>query len=267
MKFKRIKDKLTQNQKPIASVRMVVLVVILILCIGGCMEHTPSKTIFLTADAPSHIDLPIRLKEDSHGEFETLVNRWNLSGLFPNDYPLTVAQRDAILYYVQQFDQATQQYILLLLQGIATNAITLQEGVNDHKAGVYLMFTQIYLYDMNQDGTMECILKTGSSEADYQYTIFTMVQDELICCGELSGSHATLYTHGSGALVRYAGQMGVYTVDISSLTGTALHTETIADGVVDNGEDYPTLEQLEYGEYDQVISCSDIPPLYLAAAG
>jgi hypothetical protein len=127
------------------------------------------------------------------------------------------------------------------------------------------MFTQICLYDLNQDGTMECILKTGSSEADYQYTIFTVVQDKLICCGELSGSHATLYTQGSGALVRYAGHMGVYTVDISTLTDTALHTVTIAEGTVDFDEDYPTLEQLQYGEYDQVIPCIDIEPLYLAA--
>jgi hypothetical protein len=267
MKSKRINDESAQNHKSKTLVRMVILVVILILCMGGCMGHIPSKIISLTADAPSHIDLPISLKEDGHGEFETLVNKWNLSGLFPNDHPLTATQEDAFLSYIQQFDAATQQYILLLLQGIATKAITLQEGVNDHKSGVFLQFTQFYLYDMNQDGTMECILKTGSSEADYQYTFFTVVQDELICCGELSGSHATLYTQGSGALVRYAGQMGVYTVDISTLAGTALHTETIADGVVDNGEDYPTLEQLEYGEYDQVISCSDIPPLYLAAAG
>jgi hypothetical protein len=267
MKSKRIKEEWTQNQKSTAPVRMVVLVVMLLLFVGGCMGHAPSKAIFPAADSLSHIGLQINTKEDGHGVFETLVNKWNLSGLFHNDHPLTSAQEDAFLHYVQQFDEVTQQYILLLLQGIATNEITLQEGVNDHKAGVYLMFTQIYLYDMNQDGVMECILKTGSSEADYQYIIFTMVQDELICCGELSGSHATLYTQGSGALVRYEGHMGVYSVDISTLTDTVLHTETIADGVVDFDDDYPTLEQLEYGEYDQVISCSDVPPLYLAAAG
>ena len=40
----------------------------------------------------------------------------------------------------------------------------------------------------------ELILKTGGSEANYWYTIYTVIDGELIDCGGLSGGHTGLYT-------------------------------------------------------------------------
>ena len=70
---------------------------------------------------------------------------------------------------------------------------------------------------MNLDGFPELILKTGGSEANYWYTIYTVIDGELIDCGGLSGGHTGLYTNGSGRFVRYAGHMRVYNITVSTL--------------------------------------------------
>lgn len=131
------------------------------------------------------------------------------------------------------------------------------------------MNCQYCLYDMNQDGSPEFILKTGDCEAAYKYTVYTVVYGKLINCGELNGSHSSLYTNGSGSFVRYEGHMGVYNIDVSTLEGTTLKTQKIADGVIDfeKKEDYPKLDKYYYGDYDQSMSFSGIPTLFLAPAG
>lgn len=67
--------------------------------------------------------------------------------------------------------------------------------------------------------------------------------------------------------MRYEGHMGVYNIDVSILEGTTLKTQKIADGVIDFEEDYPTLDKYSYGDYDQSMSFSGIPTLFLAPAG
>ena len=63
--------------------------------------------------------------------------------------------------------------------------------------------------------------------------------------------------------------MGSYEVTISTLTGTTLITQDIADGVLDysKNEDYPELKDLGYGDYDQILEFDAIPTLMLAPAG
>lgn len=202
-------------------------------------------------------------------EFQAFIERWKLSDLLPESRTMTTEQQDEFIHYFQQFDDVTRNYIILLLQGIAADTITLGEDTNDHINGVYLMSCQFYLYDMNQDGFPEFILKTGSCEAAYMYTVYTIVNGELIKCGELNGSHSSLYTNGSGRIVRYEGIMGVYNIDISTLDGTTLKTQKIADGVLDYSkqEDYPKLEKYHYGDYNQDILFSDIPTLFLTPTG
>ena len=202
-------------------------------------------------------------------EFQTFIEKWKLTGLLPEDRTMTMEQQDEFVKYFQQFDDVTRNYIILLLQEIASDTITLGDDTNDPKNGVYLMNCQYCLYDMNQDEAPELILKTGSCEAAYKYTAYTIVNDELIYCGELSGSHSSLYTNGSGRFVRYEGQMGVYEIDVSTLEGTTLKTKKIADGVVDFGknEDYPKLDKYHYGDYDQSMLFNEIPTLFLVPAG
>jgi hypothetical protein len=202
-------------------------------------------------------------------EFHSFIERWKLSDLLPECRTMTTEHQEEFINYFQQFDDDTRNYIILLLQGIAADTTTLGDDINDHKYGVYLRYCQSCLYDMNQDGFPEFILKTGDCEAAYKYTVYTVVNGELINCGELNGSHSSLFTNGSGRFVRYEGHMGVYNIDVSTLEGTTLKTQKIANGVLDykKNEDYPKLDKYYYGDYNQSMTFSDIPTLFLAPAG
>lgn len=251
---------------------LLLIVLILILSVYGYKHRAPSEATLLTNSETTQISLPSSgtVKNASvNDEFQTFIERWDLSGLLPECSTMTTENQDEFIKYIQQFDDVTLNYILLLLQGIAADTITVGEDTNDHKHGIYLMNCQYSLYDMNQDGFSEFILKTGGCEAAYMYTVYTVSNGKLINCGELSGSHSSLYSNGSGRFIRYEGHMGLYEIDISTLDGTTLKTEEIADGELDfeKNEDYPELDKYHYGDYDQSVQFSDIPTLFLAAAG
>ena len=205
-------------------------------------------------------------------EFHAFIEKWKLSGLLPEGGTMTAEDQENFLKYFQQFDDVTRNYIILLLQGIAAGTETLgynDDGINDHQYGIYLHNCSYCLYDMNQDGFPELILETGGSEADYMYTVYTVVDDELINCGEFGGGHSVLYTNGSGRLVRYAAQMGIYDIYVSTLEGTMLQTQKIVSGELDYSkeEQYPDLDKFGYGDYNQTMTFSGIPALFLSPAG
>ncbi len=104
---------------------------------------------------------------------------------------------------------------------------------------------------------------------NYILLLLQGIAADTITCGELNGSHSSLFTNGSGRFVRYEGHMGIYDIDVSTLEGTTLKTQKIADGVLGYGknEDYPKLDKYDYGDYNQSMPFSDIPTLFLAAAG
>lgn len=247
----------------------LLLSMVLILILSGCAANRgslPESTLLPDSEAAQTL-LPL----DSNDEFQPFIEKWELFELIPEGLTMTAEQQDKFIKYFQKFDDVTQTYILLLLQEISSGTTTLRDNniINDHENGIYLMSCQFCLYDMNRDGFPEFILKTGSSEADYWYTVYTAIDGELIDCGGLSGSHATLYTNGSGGFVRYAGHMGVYDINVSTLAGTTLITKEIANGELDGskGEDYPELDEYGYGDYDQYMPFSGIPTLFLAPAG
>ncbi|MDP4109737.1 MAG: hypothetical protein Q8878_06885 [Bacillota bacterium] len=249
----------------------LLMVLILILSVCGSKDRAVSESTLPAKSETMQITLLSATVKDTsvNDEFQTFIERWKLSGLLPECRKMTTEQQDEFIKYFQQFDDITRNYIILILQGIATDTTTLDDDTNDHKYGVYLMHCQFCLYDMNKDGFPEFILKTGGCEAAYKYTVYTVVEDKLINCGELNGSHSSLYTNGSGRFVRYEGHMGVYNIDVSKLEGTTLKTQKIADGVLDYGkkEDYQKLDKYYYGDYDQSMPFTDIPTLFLAPAG
>jgi len=249
----------------------LLMVLILILSVCESNHRVLSESTLLTNSETTQIILPSDTVKDTsvNDEFQAFIERWKLSDLLPECRTLTREQQDEFIKYFQQFDDVTRNYIILLLQGIAADTTTLGDGTNDHKYGVYLMNCQFCLYDMNQDGFSEFILKTGDCEAAFKYTVYTVVNGKLINCGELNGSHSSLYTNDSGRFVRYEGHMGVYDIDVPTLERTTLKTQKIADGVLDyeKKEDYPKLDKYYYGDYDQSMPFSDIPTLFLAPAG
>ncbi len=252
----------------------LLMVMVLIIALSGCesIQSELSEEILPTKSESKEIILPTNTVKDTpvNDEFMAYVEKYKLSGLIPESCIMTAEQQEEFIKYFQQFDEVTKGYIILLLQVIADNTITLDDDTNDHQHGVYLLSCQYSLYDMNQDDISEFILRTGNSEAAYKYTFYTIVEDKLINCGELSGSHSSLYSNdGTGKIVRYEGQMGVYHIDVSTLEGTALITKTIADGVInyEKNEDYPKLDQYNYGDFDQSMVFRNIPTLFLAPAG
>ena len=252
----------------------LLLGMVLLISLSGCeskQSELPEANLPTNSETKPII-LPTDTVKDTsiNDEFLAYVEKHKLSGLIPESCTMTAEQQEDFIKYFQQFDEVSIDYIILLLQGIADNTITLDDGTNDHQHGVYLINCQYFLYDMNQDEIPEFILRTGNCEAAYMYTVYTIVEGKLINCGELSGSHSSLYSSdGTGKFVRYEGQMGVYHIDVSTLDGTTLKTEKIADGALDyeKNEDYPKLEQYNYGDFDQSMVFSDIPTLFLTPAG
>ncbi|SFS03945.1 hypothetical protein [Anaeromicropila populeti] len=250
---------------------ILIMVLILIASVYGNRHRVLTAVTRLTNHETSQIILPSETVKEAtvNDEFQAFIEKWKLSGLLPECQTMTTENQDEFVKYFQQFDDLTRNYIILLLQLIAADTTVLGEGMNDPSYGIYLEFCQYCLYDMNQDEIPEFILKTGACEADYMYTVYMVDNDKLVNCGELSGSHASLYTNGSGKFVRYDGHMGVYNIDVSTLEGTTLKTIKIADGVLDyeKNEDYPSLDQYDYGDYNEIMSFNGIPTLFLAAAG
>lgn len=252
----------------------LLLGMVLIITLSGCeskQSESSESTLPTNSEAKQIISPTDTVKDTSvNDEFLAYVEEYKLSGLIPEGCTMTTENQEEFIKYFQQFDEVAKDYIILLLQGIADNTITLDDGTNDHQYGVYLTSCQYYLYDMNQDEIPEFILRTGGSEADYKYTVYTIVEGKLIHCGDLSGSHSSLYSSdGSGKFVRYEGQMGVYHIDVSTLEGTTLKTKKIADGVLDyeKQEDYPELDKYNYGDFDQLMEFSNIPTLFIAPQG
>lgn len=234
-----------------------------ILILPGCAPEPPPQSIPPAPSGPAG--------DSSAGdEFQAFVDTWKLSGLIPAGLVMTDENKDGVLQYFEALDGVEREYVMLLLQAISAGEQTPADAYCNFEGGVYLDACQFCLYDMNLDGIPEFILKTGTCEADFWLTVYTMADGALVDCGGLSGGHCALYAGGSdGGFVRYEGHMGEYHITASALEGTALSTREIAQGVVDHGRGgcYPDLEQFGYGAYDQPLEFSGIPPLFLAPAG
>lgn len=233
-----------------------------VLILPGCAPEPPLESILPAPSGPAG-------EASSADEFQAFVDTWKLSGLVPAGLVMTDENKDGVLQYFEALDGVERDYVMLLLQAISAGEQTPADAYCNFEGGVYLDSCQFCLYDMNLDGFPEFILKTGSCEADYWITVYTIADGALVDCGGLSGGHCSLYADGSGGFVGYEGHMGEYHITASALEGTALSTREIAQGVVDHGQGgtYPDLEQFGYGDYDQPLEFSGIPTLFLAPAG
>lgn len=250
------------------------------LILSGCgvRNESLSESTQTTGDAATQLlPSPQPVKDTNYSdEFQAFIETWELSDLIPEDLLMTTEHQDFFMKYFQQFDDVTRSYVIMLLQGIAAGTITITNPYNndsvpgvycDIKNNAYLLFCSFCIFDMNGDGVSELIVQSSGDEAGRWYTAFTIIENKLIDCGGISGSHTSLYTDGSGKILGYAGHMGVYDITISELKGTTLITQEIASGTLNNGEQYPELEEYGYGDYNQDLQFTDIPSLLLAPAG
>ena len=136
----------------------------------------------------------------------------------------------------------------------------------------YAFPTDYCLYDIDRNGTPELLIKNGICEADYYYAVFTVVDGEIVRCGEFSGFHTSLwFGRRLPGLVRYSGHMMTYTIEFISLEDTELKVEAIADDFVDMDhwdKGYPELDEFGYAAYDQPLpDCYVTTPLELYMYG
>lgn len=110
------------------------------------------------------------------------------------------------------------------------------------------------LYDMNRDGIQELLLFTGTCEADYRYTVYTLKNGTAVWCGEFHGGHGTVYIGNEPGLIMYWGQMGVYGITKYTLVGVEIIGEEIASGEIAMEEEYPELSEFGYSTYDTYLS-------------
>lgn len=201
--------------------------------------------------------------------FQAFLEERALSGLVPPGRVMTQENRDGVIQSFLSIPEPERTYVALLLAQIAAGEATAADGYCDPKSGVYLTACQICLSDLDLDGVPEFILKTGGSEAEFRYTVYTIVDGALVECGGFGGGHTDLYTGDQGGLVGYAAHMGSYTVTALSLEGAELVARALATGQVDQdwGGEYPSLSELDCGAYNLRLAFTKIPTLFFAPVG
>lgn len=203
------------------------------------------------------------------GTFQGFLEERKLSGLIAPGLTMTAEDEARVVGYFLGLPEPERSYVTLLLGLLAAGEPTAVDGYCDPESGVFLTACRYCLYDIDGDGAPEFILKTGSSEADFGYTVYAIQDGALAECGGFSGGHATLYADGQGGLLRYMGQMGVYELTEVTLDRTELAAKEIAAGQADfgKGEDYPDLSEYGYGADSQPLEFTALPALFLAPKG
>ena len=153
---------------------------------------------------------------------------------------------------------AEGEYISLYLKELYRSNTLLCEWEESEK--VY--FDHYYnLYDIDQNGIPELILYQGSSGAGTHFHFYTVIEGEIVHCGDYK--RTVLLSNGEGGLIAYYARMGGYYIEKISLAGTKIKTSLIADGFVTGEEPYPELDEFEYENYQYLPFCPhSIPMLF-----
>ncbi|MCQ2417631.1 MAG: zinc ribbon domain-containing protein [Oscillospiraceae bacterium] len=97
------------------------------------------------------------------------------------------------------------------------------------------VFRSYTLFDIDNNGIYELILAFGTCEADRVYKFFTIDNNIIKYCGDLSGGHS-YFTNMDGKLCNNMGHMGYQHTDIVSLTNKYISTSSYYDSY-EAGED------------------------------
>lgn len=89
-------------------------------------------------------------------------------------------------------------------------------------------YCEYYIYDINNDGTYELILHTGTCEQDRTYTFYSYNNGKAVELGSDNAWHAGLYNDKSGNLVSYEGSQGTYNIRQYSISNNALKIDNLA---------------------------------------
>lgn len=104
------------------------------------------------------------------------------------------------------------------------------DSVTAAQKQMYAYRNQYALYDMNGDGVLELFVKLGYSEADYQYTVWTLDESGAPAQtgGNFSGAHTALYgAEGTAGVFTNSCHMGSQSVRQYTLSADGIFSETV----------------------------------------
>ena len=112
-----------------------------------------------------------------------------------------------------------------------------------------LLYHNYYIYDINDDGVYELITKTGTSEADSIYSIYSIKDNEMIFAADIGAGNSVL-TEKDGKLYKNKCHTGYQSVDLISFDGNSVSTENVYEK--EQSETY-----IEYGTEIKSYDYSD----------
>ncbi|MDE6665677.1 MAG: SH3 domain-containing protein [Ruminococcus sp.] len=101
------------------------------------------------------------------------------------------------------------------------DAVKIMAGETDS-----LLYHNYYIYDINDDGVYELIIEMGTCEADNEYSVYSIKDNEMIFAGDIGAGHSVL-TEKDGKLYKNYTQMGSQSIDLISFDGKTVSTENV----------------------------------------
>ena len=178
------------------------------------------------------------------------------------DFDHTLSQTEKVVRYLSQkdetlsvsnYDTVEGEYISLYLNELYRSN---RPGFEAEGPNGYFYRHFYRLYDIDQNGVPELILYEGSIGATMHYHFYTIVNGEVVHCGD--SGRGSLYVNHEGGLVAYYGLMGLYRIHTITLEGTVLEFTLVAEG--DTTDPYPTLDELGYENYEFLPFCPPAIP-------
>lgn len=176
-------------------------------------------------------------------------------------YSVTTYEEECVENGVLAIDDSGEQLYLIMNYGddkVYWSKKTKENDKEDNSLTAYQNYisylggdTFYSLYDMDENGVQELIIRTGTCEADYKYLFYTY-DEKIVYCGEAHAGHSGLAIpdEGLGLLLCYQ-QMGY-----SSRWLLTLENNTIITTVIFEGKEATESEKLNYLE-ENVCSSTD----------
>lgn len=95
--------------------------------------------------------------------------------------------------------------------------------------GVTYAYSEFYLFDADQDGVDELILKAGTCEADIIFEFYTIEDGEIVDLGSIDGSHSSLAVDGDTLYTNKA-YMGTQEIGMVVIDAYGVYTDVIYSG-------------------------------------